>query len=267
MFDEHPFRVILDYGHNAAAISCITQLTDRLDVVGRKICVLSAPGDRRDEDIRAIAATVAGHFDHYICKADDHRRGRGEDEVPSTTKRVKSLTIDGDAAAPSSGPASAPPSDPAPPPRAAGSAFSEGPTLESLRAQLAAFARARDWDQFHTPRNVLLAMCGEVGELAELFQWRGDAGCPPGLAPWTEADKTHLGEEMADVLLYLVRLADRCGVDLPRAAEEKLLKNGRKYPADRCRGSAAKYHAYERTANDAAAAGENERSRDAKEPS
>ena len=82
---------------------------------------------------------------------------RGEDEVPSTTKRVKSLTIDGDAAAPSSGPASAPPSDPAPPPRAAGSAFSEGPTLESLRAQLAAFARARDWDQFHTPRNVLLA--------------------------------------------------------------------------------------------------------------
>jgi dCTP diphosphatase len=198
---------------------------------------------------------------------------RGEDEVPSTTKRVKSLTIDGDrpsssdADAPSSGPASAPPSDPAAPPRAAGSAFSEGPTLESLRAQLAAFARARDWDQFHTPRNVLLAMCGEVGELAELFQWRGDAGCPPGLAPWTEADKTHLGEEMADVLLYLVRLADRCGVDLPRAAEEKLLKNGRKYPADRCRGSAAKYHAYERTANDAAAAGENERSGDAKEPS
>lgn len=82
VFDEHPFRVILDYGHNAAAIASICQLTDRLDVGGRRICVLSAPGDRRDEDIRAIADTAAGHFDHYICKADDNRRGRGRDEIP-----------------------------------------------------------------------------------------------------------------------------------------------------------------------------------------
>ncbi len=82
VFDEHPFRVILDYGHNAAAISSISQLVDRLDVGGRRICVVAAPGDRRDEDILAIADEVAGHYDHYICKADDHRRGRGEDEVP-----------------------------------------------------------------------------------------------------------------------------------------------------------------------------------------
>jgi cyanophycin synthetase len=82
VFDEHPFRVILDYGHNAAAIESICQLVDRLDVGGRRICVLAAPGDRRDEDIRAIAQAAAGHFDHYICKADDNRRGRGEDEVP-----------------------------------------------------------------------------------------------------------------------------------------------------------------------------------------
>ena len=82
VFDEHPFRVILDYGHNAAAVACIARLADRLDVAGRRICVLAAPGDRRDEDIRAIAGEVAGHFDHYICKADDNRRGRGDNEVP-----------------------------------------------------------------------------------------------------------------------------------------------------------------------------------------
>jgi len=82
VFDEHPFRVILDYGHNAAAIASISRLVDRLEARGRRICVLAAPGDRRDEDIRAIAAEAAGHYDHYLCKADDHRRGRGEDEVP-----------------------------------------------------------------------------------------------------------------------------------------------------------------------------------------
>jgi cyanophycin synthetase len=82
VFDEHPFRVILDYGHNAAAIVSISQLVSRLEVGGRRICVLAAPGDRRDEDIRAIASAAAGHFDYYICKADDNRRGRGPDEVP-----------------------------------------------------------------------------------------------------------------------------------------------------------------------------------------
>jgi len=82
VFDEHPFRVILDYGHNAAAIHSLCQLVKRLDVSGRRICVLAAPGDRRDEDIRAIADEASGHFDHYICRADDSLRGRGADEVP-----------------------------------------------------------------------------------------------------------------------------------------------------------------------------------------
>ena len=82
VFDEHPFRVILDYGHNPAAIQAICQLVDRLDVTGKRICVLAAPGDRRDEDIRAIADEATGHFNHYLCRADDRRRGRGEDEVP-----------------------------------------------------------------------------------------------------------------------------------------------------------------------------------------
>ena len=87
VFDEHPFRVILDYGHNAAAVQSIGQLVSRLEVGGRRMCVLAAPGDRRDQDIRAIADAAAGHFDHYLCKADDNRRGRGKDEVPQMLRR------------------------------------------------------------------------------------------------------------------------------------------------------------------------------------
>jgi len=81
IYDEHPFRVILDYAHNPAAVSAMCDVVDRFDVEGRRIVVLSAPGDRRDEDIREIARLAAGHFDHFICRCDDNRRGRGDDEV------------------------------------------------------------------------------------------------------------------------------------------------------------------------------------------
>ena len=81
IYDEHPFRVILDYAHNPAAVRAMCGLVDRFDVEGKRIVVLSAPGDRRDEDIREIAGISAGHFDHFICRCDDGRRGRGEDEV------------------------------------------------------------------------------------------------------------------------------------------------------------------------------------------
>ncbi|MCY1127174.1 cyanophycin synthetase [Frigidibacter sp. RF13] len=82
VYDEHPFKVILDYGHNAAAIAAMASLSDRLDVKGRRLIVAAMPGDRRDEDIRAAARELAGHFDHYFLKPDDDRRGRGEMEVP-----------------------------------------------------------------------------------------------------------------------------------------------------------------------------------------
>ena len=83
VYDQHPFRVLFDYGHNADAVEQLCQLANRLDVKGRRICVLSAPGDRRDQDIVAIAdAAAAAAFDHYICRRDDSRRGRGDDEVP-----------------------------------------------------------------------------------------------------------------------------------------------------------------------------------------
>lgn len=82
IYDDHPFRTILDYGHNPAAVTAMVSLTDKLEVAGKRILVLAAPGDRRDEDIKEIATVCAGHFDHYICRRDDHTRGRGDDEVP-----------------------------------------------------------------------------------------------------------------------------------------------------------------------------------------
>jgi cyanophycin synthetase len=82
VYDEHPFKVLFDYGHNAHAVGAMAGLASRLDVPGRRIVVLAGPGDRRDEDIVAIANAVAGHFDHYICRRDDDLRGREPDAVP-----------------------------------------------------------------------------------------------------------------------------------------------------------------------------------------
>ncbi len=86
VFDEHPFKVILDYGHNPAAITAMTKLTDQLETKGKRICVIAMPGDRRDEDIEEAARIVAGSFDHYICRRDDGLRGRGPNEVPEILK-------------------------------------------------------------------------------------------------------------------------------------------------------------------------------------
>jgi cyanophycin synthetase len=88
IYDEHPFRVILDYAHNPAAVAAMCGLVDRFEVDGQRIVVLSAPGDRRDEDIREIAEVAAGHFDHFICRCDDNRRGRGHDEVAVLLKNT-----------------------------------------------------------------------------------------------------------------------------------------------------------------------------------
>jgi cyanophycin synthetase len=82
VFNEHPFKVLLDYGHNAHAVGTMAELAQRLDVTGRRIVVLAGPGDRRDEDLLAIAKAVAGRFDHYICRRDDNLRKRASDEVP-----------------------------------------------------------------------------------------------------------------------------------------------------------------------------------------
>ncbi|MFZ2754528.1 MAG: cyanophycin synthetase [Lysobacteraceae bacterium] len=82
VFNEHPFKVLFDYGHNAHAVAAMADLAQRLEVTGRRIVVVAGPGDRRDEDLRDIAKAVAGGFDHYICRRDDGLRGRAPDEVP-----------------------------------------------------------------------------------------------------------------------------------------------------------------------------------------
>ncbi|MEH6457358.1 MAG: Mur ligase family protein, partial [Cocleimonas sp.] len=95
VYDEHSFRVILDYGHNAASIDLMSQLADKLEIAGKRIVVVAGPGDRRDEDLVNIGKAAAGHYDLYICKADDDRRGRDIDEAPQIiAKALKEAGVD-----------------------------------------------------------------------------------------------------------------------------------------------------------------------------
>ncbi|MCX7192153.1 MAG: nucleotide pyrophosphohydrolase [Proteobacteria bacterium] len=109
-----------------------------------------------------------------------------------------------------------------------------------LRDKLRVFAEARDWDQFHSPKNLSMALMVEVAELMEHFQWLTEAQS----VNLAEEKKRPVEEELADVLLYLVRISDKLGVDLLKAALDKLEKNAVKYPADLVRGSAKKYSEY-----------------------
>ena len=109
--------------------------------------------------------------------------------------------------------------------------------LEGLRGQLREFAAARDWDQFHSPKNLAMALSAEAGELLEIFQWLTEEQSR-SLAPEVHAAAS---DEIADVLLYLVRLGDKLGIDPIAAARRKLLANAEKYPADKARGNSRKY--------------------------
>jgi len=111
--------------------------------------------------------------------------------------------------------------------------------VQGLALTLSAFARERDWEQFHSPKNLVMALSGEAGELAEVFQWMTEdasreAARDPGTAQAVR-------DELADVLLYLVRLADVLGVDLNEAAQAKINSNAAKYPVDKVRGTSTKY--------------------------
>lgn len=112
--------------------------------------------------------------------------------------------------------------------------------LHRLRQIVRDFAAERDWDQFHTPKNLASALSVEAAELLEIFQWlkTGEA------TELTPEQHEHSRQEMADVLLYLVRLADRLEVDLYQAALEKIEINRLKYPAEQVLGDARKYSEY-----------------------
>jgi dCTP diphosphatase len=110
-------------------------------------------------------------------------------------------------------------------------------SLIRLRDALREFAAARDWDQFHSPRNLATALAVEAAELLEPFQWLTDdqsRDLPP-------ATRVAVEQELADVLLYLVRLADKLGVDLEQAGHAKIALNGERYPVEKARGSSRKY--------------------------
>lgn len=108
-----------------------------------------------------------------------------------------------------------------------------------LSSALEQFATDRDWAQFHSPKNLVMALTGEIGELTEIFQWMTEAqSLTAGTDPKTaQAVK----EELADVQLYLVRLASVLRVDLNEAVQQKLQKNAEKYPADKAKGLSKKY--------------------------
>jgi len=109
--------------------------------------------------------------------------------------------------------------------------------LQQLRDRLRAFAAERDWEPFHTPKNLAMALSVEASELLEHFQWL----TPEASMQLDPEARAGVREELADVLLYLVRLADRLDVDLIDAAYDKMRLNALKYPVERARGSSRKY--------------------------
>jgi dCTP diphosphatase len=113
-------------------------------------------------------------------------------------------------------------------------------SLDQLNARLLAFARERDWEQFHSPKNLAMALAGEAGELLEHFQWLTEQQS----AELSAEKKRQVAHELADILNYLVRLAERLDIDLLAAADEKIAINAARYPADKVRGDARRASEY-----------------------
>ena len=109
-------------------------------------------------------------------------------------------------------------------------------SLEDIRKEIAQFAHERDWEQFHSPRNLLLALMSEVGEAAEIVRWQGDRE-----PPIPDDKRADWSDELADIFILLIRLADQSGVDLTTAFAQKLAKARAKYPVERFKGSNRKY--------------------------
>ncbi|MEX2964335.1 nucleotide pyrophosphohydrolase [Microbulbifer sp. TYP-18] len=112
--------------------------------------------------------------------------------------------------------------------------------LDDIKENLRKFAQARDWDKFHSPKNLSMALAGEAGELLELFQWLTEEESKN----LTQKQRKEVEEEVADVFLYLLRLADRLNLDLLEAAKNKMIINKQKYPVSKVKGSSKKYTEY-----------------------
>jgi NTP pyrophosphatase (non-canonical NTP hydrolase) len=110
--------------------------------------------------------------------------------------------------------------------------------IKTLKTKIKDFIRERDWEQYHAPKNLAMALSVEASEILEIFQWK-DAG-----DPLTEQEQEALAQEIGDVLIYLLELADKFEIDILEAAERKMVLNAQKYPADLVRGKSQKYTAY-----------------------
>lgn len=114
-------------------------------------------------------------------------------------------------------------------------------SIDALRTRVNQFVEARDWAQFHSPKNLAMAMIVEAGEVVEHFQWMTEEGSRHLDAETTE----QVGQELSDTFVYLLRIAEVCGIDLIEAANKKIDLNAKKYPIDKVKGSNAKYTKYE----------------------
>jgi dCTP diphosphatase len=113
-------------------------------------------------------------------------------------------------------------------------------TLKEAGELVGSFVKERGWEKYHTPRNIVMAMMGEVGEVAEIFQWKGEV--ETGLPEFSPEEKVHVGEEIADVFSYLLRLAHVCDVDLSQALRDKVAKNRKKYPVEKVKDNLDYYN-------------------------
>lgn len=112
--------------------------------------------------------------------------------------------------------------------------------VKELQKQLARFASERDWDQFHTPKNLAMALSGEAGELLEIFQWlTAEESLLENLSPEQVAEAS---DEIADILIYAMRLCDKLKIDVDGALTQKIEKNAEKYPVSLAKGNATKYN-------------------------
>lgn len=114
-------------------------------------------------------------------------------------------------------------------------------SIDALRARVNAFVEERDWAQFHSPKNLAMAMIVEAAEVVEHFQWMTEADS----RQLDEETRQKVGQELADTFVYLLRIAEVCGIDLIQATNAKIDLNAQKYPVEKCKGSNAKYTEYQ----------------------
>ncbi|WP_029149096.1 nucleotide pyrophosphohydrolase [Methylophilus sp. 5] len=114
-------------------------------------------------------------------------------------------------------------------------------SIDALRARVNAFVEERDWAQFHSPKNLAMAMIVEAAEVVEHFQWMTESDS----RQLDEDTQQQVGQELADTFVYLMRIAEVCGIDLIAAANAKIDLNAQKYPVDKCKGSNDKYTKYQ----------------------